>query len=210
MQTKKKQNICNASHCGGSHSFLQSHSFHRCLRCQPNQSIFFSSLFFIVVAVQLMPIILFHYFFFHCCFQSLSRDSCLFVFLSIVEEIQLVAEWKIKMNSSSCHCTVKRSKSQTFLSRNAYKHTRISDFLFIDFGSYIYWSTQWVQPFVNCVLTVCLSSPKYHISDLIFANHRDCRRQRWSTERHHDMIYVRNSQRKYWYAIQTIVRWHSD
>lgn len=58
-------------------------------------------------------------------FFSLPRDSCLFVFLSIVEEIQLVAERKIKTNSSSCQCTVKRSKSQTLLSKCIRAHTDI-------------------------------------------------------------------------------------
>ena len=175
---------------------------------------FFSSLFFIavvVVAVQLMPIILFHYFFSIAVFGRCGEIHVYLFFFQLLKR----SSWSLNGKQKRIHHhvivpwkgpRVKRS------SRNAYKHTRISDFLFIDFGSYLLKHA--MSPTIctlcaHCSL-VCLSSPKYHISDLIFANHRDCRRQRWSTERHHHMIYARNSQRKYWYAIQTILRSHSD
>lgn len=108
MQTK---NICNASYCGDSHSFL-SHT----------ATIRFTSVWAVNPTNQ----------FFFCWFLSIFQpnahypfsvlfsvdERCYFgfmfiCFLSIVEMIQLVAEKKREKNLSSCHYIVKRSKSQS-------------------------------------------------------------------------------------------------
>lgn len=142
---------------------FSSHSFYFCLSCQPNQSIFF-----IPTSFNPCPLS-FSSFSFFSVVERCYLDSCLFVFFQLLKRSSWSPNTK-KNNEEFIIMSFYREKVQE--SKFLTKHTRISDFLFILILDHIHWTTQWISTAVMCVRSP-MPSLKYHISDLIFANHRD-------------------------------------